>query len=189
MDFMRKARWVLNGHKMPDPVGSTFTRLVSRESVWIAFTYAVLNRLDILVADNRNAYLQAPSSQRDYIVCGPEFGIENVGHVVLIHRALYGRKSAGKDFQNLSRSFMHHLNLKSCPAEPDVWMRPSKKTDGFPCYDYVLLYMDDTLVVSKNAEQILRGEIGKYFELKKESVGPPKIYLVAMSEKSNWTMQ
>ena len=21
MDFMRKARWVLNGHKMPDPVG------------------------------------------------------------------------------------------------------------------------------------------------------------------------
>ena len=32
MDFMRKARWVLNGHKMPDPVGSTFTRVVSSES-------------------------------------------------------------------------------------------------------------------------------------------------------------
>ena len=36
--------------------------------------------------------------------------------------------------------------------------------------------MDDTLV-SKNAKQILRGEIGKYFELKEELIGPPKIYL------------
>ena len=69
---------------------------------------------------------------------------------------------------------MHHLNLKSCPANPDVWMQPSKKADGLQCYDYVLLYMDDALVVSKNAEQILRGKIGKYFELKEESVGSPK---------------
>ena len=78
---------------------------------------------------------------------------------------------------------MHHLNLKSCPASPDVWMQPSKKADGFPCYDYVLLYMDDTLVVRENAKQILREEIGKYFELKEESVGLPKIYLGGHVEK------
>ena len=96
MDFMRKTRWVLDGHKTPDPVGSTFTRVVSKESVQITFTYAALNGLDILAGDIRNAYLQAPSSQKDYIVCGPEFGIENVGCVVLIHRALYGGKSAGR---------------------------------------------------------------------------------------------
>ena len=177
MDLTRKARWVLNGCKMPDPVGSTFTRVVSRESMRIAFTYAVLNRLDILAADIRNAHLQAPSSQRNYIICGPEFGIDNVGHVALIHRVLYGRKSVGKDFWNHLRSCMHHLNCKSCPTNPNVWMQPSKKADRFPCYDYILLYMDDTLVVSENAEQILRGEIGKYFELKEELVGPPKIYL------------
>ena len=35
--------------------------------------------------------------------------------------------------------------------------------------------MDDTLVISENDKQILRGEIGKYFELKEESIGPPKI--------------
>ena len=33
MDFTRKARWVLNEHKTPDPVGSTFTGVVSRESI------------------------------------------------------------------------------------------------------------------------------------------------------------
>jgi hypothetical protein len=54
----------------------------------------------VFAADIRNAYLQAPSSQKDYIVCGPEFAIENVGKNALIHQALYGGKSAEKDFRN-----------------------------------------------------------------------------------------
>ena len=85
MDFTRKATWVLDGHKTPDPIGSTFTGMVSRESVRIAFTYATLNGLQVFAADIRNAYLQAPSSQKDYVVCGPEFRIENIGKVTLIH--------------------------------------------------------------------------------------------------------
>ena len=177
MDFTRKARWVLDGHKTPDPDGSTYAGVVSRESVRIALTYAALNELDVFAADIRNAYLQAPSSQKDYIVCGPEFGLENQGKVALIHRALYGGKSAGRDFRNHLRSCMHFLGFKSCPADPDVWMRPAIKSDGTSVYDYVLLYTDDTLVISENAENILRNEIGRYFELKKESIGPPTIYL------------
>ena len=58
-------------------------------------------------------------------------------------------------------------------------MRPAKKGDGSPYYDYVLLYVDDALVVSDNAESILRYEIGRYFELKEASIGPPKMYLGA----------
>lgn len=73
MDFACKAWWVLHGHKTPDPpVGSTYAGVVSRESVRIAFTYTALN-------------LQAPLSQKDYIICGAEFGIENMGKVALIH--------------------------------------------------------------------------------------------------------
>jgi hypothetical protein len=33
MDFTRKARWVLDGHKRPNPIGSTYADVVSRESV------------------------------------------------------------------------------------------------------------------------------------------------------------
>ena len=120
MDFTRKARWVLDGHKCADPEGSTYAGVVSRESVRIALTYAALNGLDVFAADIRNAYLQAPSSQKDYIICGEEFGLENVGKVALIHRALYGGKAAGRDFRNHLRSCMHHLKFASCPADPDV---------------------------------------------------------------------
>ena len=43
--------------------------------------------------------------------------------------------------------------------------------------------MDDTLVISKNAIQILREEIGKYFELTEELIRPPKIYLCGYVQK------
>ena len=39
------------------------------------------------------------------------------------------------------------------------------------------MYTDDALVVSENAEKVLRDELGRYFTLKEESIGPPKIYL------------
>lgn len=73
---------------------------------------------------------------------------------------------------------MHFLDFKkSCPADPDVWMQPAIKSDGSTYYEYVLLYTDDALVISEKAEASLRSEIGRYFELKQESIGPPKIYL------------
>jgi hypothetical protein len=65
MDFTRKARWVLDGHKTPSPIGSTYAGVVSKESVGIAFTYAAFNSIDVYAADIRNAFLQAPSSQKD----------------------------------------------------------------------------------------------------------------------------
>ena len=177
MDFTRKARWVLDGHKTPDPIGSTYAGVVLRESARIALTYAALNELDVFAADIRNAYLQAPSSQKDYIICGPEFGVENIGRTALIHHALYCGKAAGRDFRNHLQSCMEFLNFKSCLADPDVWMRPAIKSDGNTYYEYILLYVDDALIVSENAESILRNKLGRYFHLKEESIGPPTVYL------------
>ena len=177
MDLTRKARWVLDGHKTADPSHSTFAGVVSRESVRISLTYAALNDLEVWAADIRNAYLQAPSSEKHYVICGPEFGRENIGKKALIKRALYGGKSAGGDFRNHLRACMIHLDFLPCPADPDVWMRPAKKSNGHKYYEYVLLYVDDVLVISDNGEDILRNGIGKYFELKESSIHPPDIYL------------
>ena len=91
-----------------------------------------------------------------------------------MHRAVYG---GGTDFRNHLRSCMQFINFTSCPADLDVWMRPAIKSDGSKCYDFILLYVDDALVVSENVESTLRNELGRYFELKEESIGLPDHYL------------
>ena len=178
MDFTRKARWVKDGHRTPDATTSSYAGVVSRESIRIALTYAALHRIDVKAADIRNAYLQAPSSEKHYIICGPEFGIENQGRVALIRRALYGGKVAGRDFWHHLRSCMQHLGFQSSRADPDVWFRESKrKHSQEPYYEYVLLYTDDVLAISDRAEDLLRKEIGLHFVLKEESIGSPSQYL------------
>jgi hypothetical protein len=52
-----------------------------------------LNDINLMVADIQNAYLQASTSQKHYIVCDTEFGIENAIKQVLIHCALYEGKT------------------------------------------------------------------------------------------------
>ena len=116
MDFTHKAQWVLDRHKTPDVEGSMYAGVVSRESIRIVFLYAALNGLDIFSADIHNTYLQAPSSKKDYIICGAEFGIENIGHVGLIHWALYGGKTARKDFHNHLQSCMNYLKILIMPC-------------------------------------------------------------------------
>ena len=72
---------------------------------------------------------------------------------------------------------MRDLYFSSCPVHPDVCMRPAKPSNGTDYYEFILLYTNDKLVISENADQVLHKDLGRYFELKEKSIGPPKIYL------------
>ena len=139
----------------------------------IAFTYAALNGLPVFGADIQNAFLQAPISEKHYIICGPEFGLENVGKIAIIVKALYGGKSAGADYWKHVRKAMLSMNFKSCRADPDVWYRPGIKDDGTKYMQYVLIYTDDILCIMENPEKFLLQEFGQRFKLKEKSIGPP----------------
>ena len=105
-------------------------------------------------------------------MCGPEFGIKNKGKVALIKRALYGGKVAGCDFWHHLRDCMRRLGFTSSSGDPDVWFRQSKEATGEDYYEYVLLYVDALIVISENAEQVIRDEIGEHWELKEDTIGP-----------------
>ena len=156
MDFTRKIRWVKDGHQTPNPKTSCYAGVVSCESIWIALTYAALHKIDFKAADIQNAYLQSPSSEKHFIYCGEEFGLEHYGSVALVRRSLYGGKAAGRDFWHHLHSFLEHLQFKSSRADPDVWIQPARRKDGTKYYEYVLLCTYDCLVISDNAEKILR---------------------------------
>lgn len=88
MDLTRKARHVAGGHKTDEPKESTFSSVVSRDSVSLAFTIAALNDLEVLSADVQNAYLNAPTKERMWTRAGLEFGKAKAGRPALIKRAL-----------------------------------------------------------------------------------------------------
>jgi hypothetical protein len=56
--------------------------------------------------------------------------------------------------------------------------RPNVKCSGEHYYDYIFVYVDDLLVISAYAKQIME-TIGKTYRFKDGSVGPPKTYLGA----------
>jgi hypothetical protein len=72
---------------------------------------------------------------------------------------------------------MGQLGFSSSHADPDVWLWLSKRSTGEEYYKYVLLYVNNVLVISKNAGTVLREEIGQHFVLQEESIGPPSQYL------------
>ena len=112
--------------------------------------------LGVMAMETENAYLQAPSPEKDFIVCGAEFGSENVGKVAFITRALCGGKVTGRDFWHHFRDCMDHLGFTSCRADPNVWKRAATKPGGEEYFEYVLLYVDDCLVISHKPEAILK---------------------------------
>ena len=75
MYFTQKACFVKDGHRAPDPKESNYAVVVSRDSVRIALTYAALNDMDVTAAEIQNTYLQAPSSEKHYVLCGKDFGL------------------------------------------------------------------------------------------------------------------
>ena len=84
---------------------------------------------------------------------------------------------AGRDFWHHLRECMGRLGFTSSRADPDVWFRLSKRSTGEEYYEYVLLYVNDVLVISEKAVAVLRKEIGKDWVLKEDSIGPPSKYL------------
>ena len=61
-----------------DPDTSSYAGFLSRESIQIFLTHATLHGVPVMAADVRNAYLQAPTPEKHFVICGPEFGIENI---------------------------------------------------------------------------------------------------------------
>jgi len=62
--FIRKARLVADDHKTQPPTSITHSSVVSRDSIRIALTLALLNSLDVSSCEIRNASLNAQCREK-----------------------------------------------------------------------------------------------------------------------------
>ena len=182
MDFTRKARLVAGGHKTAPPTQLTYSSVVSRESVRMGFLLAALNDVDIVAADVGNAYLNATTKEKVYIITGPEFGPLDQGKVAVIVRALYGLKSSGAMWRSHFAANLRDMGFTSSLGDPDIWFRAAEKPDKTEYYEYILVYVDDLLIVSHQADTILQ-ILEEHFKYRLKDVGPPKRYLGANIEQ------
>ena len=122
--FRGKARLVAGGHTTETPAMLTYSSVVSRDSVRIAFTVAALNGLDVMTCDIQNAYLTADCREKIWTRAGPEFGSE-AGAIMFIRKAL----AQGPHSAPISRRPYTILALSR--PEPILMFgigQPSKKT-------------------------------------------------------------
>jgi hypothetical protein len=69
------------------------------------------------------------------------------------------------------------MGYRLCHADPDVWLRPARKPDGFEYYEYILVYVDDLLVLSHNGAIVMKA-LEEFYRLK-DGFSKPTRYLGA----------
>ena len=176
-DLTRKARFVAGGHMTDPPTSMTYASVVSRESVRLAFVLASLNDQDILTGDIGNAYLNAPTLEKVYYRAGLEWGEHMQGAICVIVRALYGLKSSAKAWRSHMCNTLQTMGFEHSLADNDVWLRKSNKAnDSCPHYSYILVYVDDILIVADKPQEYM-DVLSKHYYVKETSIGPPNLYL------------
>ena len=114
-----KARLVADGHLTKEPMETVYSVVVSIRNLRLAMFLAELNNLELWGADDGNAYLQALTREKLYIVGGPEFE-ELQGHVLVMYKALYGTRSGGACWHDKFFDILHDMGFKPSKADPDI---------------------------------------------------------------------
>jgi hypothetical protein len=112
-----------------------------------------------------------------HTTAGPEFGPINIGKTVLVVRAMYGLKSSGAVWHAKFSKTLRSMEFKPSYADLDVWIRPATTVDGFEYYEYILVYVDDVLVISAAPIPIMK-TLQQAYHLK-ANPKPPTTYLGA----------
>lgn len=169
-DGRHKARLVADGHLTEAPLESVYSGVVSLRGFRLVLFLAELNDLQMWSTDIGNAYLEARTCEKVYVIAGEEFG-DRKGHILLIKKALYGLRTSGARWHDRFFDVMTELGFKPCRAEPDIWLR---ENDGV--YEYIAVYVDDLALAMRNPEEFIRLLTDDY-KFKLKGTGPISFHL------------
>jgi hypothetical protein len=169
-DLRHRARLVAGGHLTDPTTEGTYSSVVSLRGLRLAILGAELNGLDIIVGDISSAYLESYTREKVYTIAGPEFG-ELEGCVLQISKALYGLRGSGASWHRKFADTLRDMGFFPCRAEQDIWLR-----DKGDHYEYVCVYVDDIMHMSRDANKFYEELTLKYkYHLK--GVGKPSYHL------------
>ena len=168
-DGRHRARCVAGGHMTDDHPYDLYSGVVDLENIRIVFLAAALMKLGVIAADVGSAYLMALTIEKICVLLGEEWE-ELAGVLVIVIRALYGLKISGAMYWQFFADTVMKMGFRPSRADPNVWMR--HRTDH---YEYIGVIVDDLLVFSKEAHQIIE-PLKEVYNLELKGVGTPEYY-------------
>jgi hypothetical protein len=169
-DGRHKAWMVADGHLTDIPLESVYSGVISIHGLRIITFLSELNGLDLWATDIGNAYLEAFTMERNYIIAGPEFG-QLEGHYLIIIKALYGLCTSGLRWHERFADCLRNEGFSPCKAEPDIWMR---RNGNF--YEYVATYVDDLCLGMLDLKSFT-DTLHKKYNFKLKGTGPIDFHL------------
>ena len=166
-DGTSKARLVIGGHVVDSSEHSGYSSVVKLTSTRILNIIAKSHGLQCLAGDVGNAYLNAPTREKVFVRCGLEFGEEFQGRVAIVVKSLYGLKSSGNRWHAHFANTLHAMGFKPSRFDHDVWWRLRGDGSG---YDYISTYVDDFLIMAKDAWAYMR-HLQSIYTIKKIYLG------------------
>jgi len=169
-DGRHKSRLVAGGHLTDTPIEDVYSGVVTIRSLRLVIFLAELNQLEIWGADIGNAYLEADTKEKVYVIGDQGFG-DLCGHTLIIRKALYGLKSSGKRWHERFVDVLRSEGFFVSKGDNDVWMR-----DMGDHYEYIAVYVDDLAIASRNPALLIVMLKEKYkFKIKGD--GPISFHL------------
>ena len=156
-----KARLVADRSLTPEPAENIFSGVVSLRHLRLVIFLGELNNLELWGADIGNAYLEAHTQEKLFIIGGAEFE-ELQGFILIFNKALYGLKSSGKRWAEKFYDIIKDMGFTPSKADPCVWMRENKT---LKCYEYLAIYVDDLCIAAQDPGQIIQS-LKEDFKLK-----------------------
>ena len=157
-DDRHKARMVADGRLTPEPIENINSGVVSLRNLRLVIFLGKLNHLDLWGAEIGNAYLEAFTDEKLYIVAGPEFQ-ELEGYILIFLKALYGLKSSCKRWAEVIHGILSDMKSLPSKADPCIWLR---KAPNLRCYEYIAVYVDDLCIAAESPSAIIQIFKSKY---------------------------
>ena len=120
-DGRHKARLVADGHLTPEPIENIYSGVDSLRNLRLVILGKLVH-LELWGADIENAYLEAFTDEKLYIVAGPEFQ-ELEGYILIFLKALYGLKSSGKRWAEVIHGILRDMKVLPSKADPCILLR------------------------------------------------------------------
>ena len=91
-----------------------------------------LNQLELCEPNIGNAYLEAKTREKVYIIGSIGFS-DLEGHTLIIYKALYGLKSSGLRWHERLVDALRDMGFSQSKADTDVWMRKRRQCIRIYC--------------------------------------------------------